>query len=238
MAISNSFPRNVVYDVLVTVIAGVGTSAFSTVISGSTLEFTQLDLIIGTFVSAFVGVIVFGLTVTTSKDLLIEPINESGENIFHVTESGGLGKRPQEFWVKLRFYLRSRYSLTITKFDLQYQRAINPTRRDITVEIDGKEYPIDGNYRLNEPAKIPAEELVEIFLRRDYQVWDTQRANDYEDIVLEMEVLAPDWRSMKTVQITGELESGGEFNISSVEIDDGWLISFAEGVRRYIPVPR
>jgi hypothetical protein len=234
MPVSNSFLRNVAYDVLITVVVGGLTSIVSTVLGGATLQFTQSDFIAGTLVAALVGLIALGLTVTTSRDILVEPINESGSNLFHETKAGGLGDRPQEFWVQLRFYVRSRYRLTISNIDLQYQPSINPTRRAVTVEVAGEEYDTDGNYRLETPVTLPPDELIPITLSREFQVWDAQRASDYGAIVLELEALTSDWPSMKTVRIRGELAPGGTFEVESVDIEDGWLLTLAEALRRRV----
>lgn len=228
--LSTSFPRNLAYDAGLSLVTGAATSVATSLLAGRRLRLGPVDFASGVGVAVVVGAVLLAYTVTTDRDFVAEFRDGSGENVFHEVEAGGTGEWPQRSWVKLRFLFESRYAFTVTGVDLRYQPSQTLTHRDLHVEVDEESIETDGNYNV-EPFEIPADSPVEIFVRRRIEAWNPPRATDYGDIVLDVRGSAPDWRTFKTVRITGTLQPGGAFEVADVAVVDDWWTETATRIR-------
>lgn len=153
-------------------------------------------------------------TVLVNLFLDFQPINGQGQNIFHHPDG------EVDFFVKIRFYLKSRGDMDLLNLDLQYGRRNLPG--PWTVWIGDGEISSDSSHRLPEPIPLPQSAAIDVTLSRWFRPSQREWPGDYDFLSLVITVNVrrlPGHLSFlvlpgtTTTTVRAKLEPGGELRL-------------------------
>lgn len=153
--------------------------------------------------------------VTKSRD----DANLPADRLFQLTPLQGPGlnicsreeRRPgnftEKFFVRVKFRLWAKHTVTILNVNLEYGKYNLPSSQEIW--FHGELMSSQFSYRLKNPKQIEAGTVAVIYIQRDFEC-KFGHLQEYNTVVITIEATSPAWLGIRELSARGELASGGE----------------------------